>query len=124
MISNTRVSFTISNCNLTGANVTTHFTPMGPTFEGAGIHLQNVSNGELVNNICNSNEYGIFLAWSNFNIVANNTCNNTTVVASASKTRLTTHWRTTLATTTRLASTSIPQIPTPWPATPATTTPK
>ncbi|MHA2302902.1 MAG: NosD domain-containing protein [Candidatus Thorarchaeota archaeon] len=60
MISNTRVSFTISNCNLTGAEF--------------GIFLDNVTNGELVNNTCNSNNVGISLEGSHSNTVANNTC--------------------------------------------------
>lgn len=78
MISNTRVSFTISNCNLTGANVT-NFTPMGPRFEGAGIHLQNVSNGELINNTCyNNTGFGICLEGSTYNTLANNTCTSNT----------------------------------------------
>ncbi|MFW9800689.1 MAG: NosD domain-containing protein [Candidatus Thorarchaeota archaeon] len=38
--------------------------------------LDDVSNGELVNNNCNSNDSGIFLHNSTSNIVANNTCNN------------------------------------------------
>ncbi len=68
MISNTRVSFTISNCNLTGAG--------GSTFssEDVGIYLENVTNSELVNNTCNNNGYGIWLYNSTYNAVANNTC--------------------------------------------------
>ncbi|MHA2058964.1 MAG: right-handed parallel beta-helix repeat-containing protein, partial [Candidatus Thorarchaeota archaeon] len=65
-ISNTRVSFTISNCNLTGAS--------GDS--GTGIWLSNVTNGELVNNICNNNRIGISLGGSDSNTVANNTCNS------------------------------------------------
>jgi parallel beta-helix repeat protein len=68
-ISNTRVSFTISNCNLTGACINSMYS-------GDGIHLENVTNGEIVNNICNKNEFGIFLTYSDFNTVANNICNN------------------------------------------------
>ena len=69
-ISNTRVSFIISNCNLTGA-------PPGWTMGmGAGIKLENVANGELVNNTCNSNERGIWLSESDYNTVVNNTCND------------------------------------------------
>ncbi|MHA1936657.1 MAG: hypothetical protein ACW97O_00430, partial [Candidatus Thorarchaeota archaeon] len=59
-IYNTRVSFTISNCNLTGAS------NLGWAI-GAGISLENVTDGELVNNTCNSNVWGIFLFLSNFN---------------------------------------------------------
>ena len=76
MISNTRVSFTISNCNLAGANVTHQGFGMGPLLKGAGIHLLNVSNGELINNICNNNTgRGIVLEDSTYNTLANNTCN-------------------------------------------------
>ena len=68
-ISNTRVSFTISNCNLTGACVNTMYGT-----DGTGIYLNNVTNGELVNNICNSNWHGIRLKYSDYNTVENNTC--------------------------------------------------
>ena len=50
-ISNTQVSFTISNCNLTGASV----------FPGAGIYLENVMSSELVENIVDGNDFGIYL---------------------------------------------------------------
>jgi parallel beta-helix repeat protein len=69
-ISNTRVSFTISNCNLTGAHGYTPSSTMG-----AGISLVNVTNGELVNNICNNNLNGIILKDSDSNTLVNNTCN-------------------------------------------------
>jgi parallel beta-helix repeat protein len=68
-IRNTRVSFTISNCNLTGASWWMMFT-------GAGIYLENVANGELVNNICNNNDAGICLYESDSITVVNNTCNS------------------------------------------------
>jgi parallel beta-helix repeat protein len=70
-ISNTRVNFIIRNCNLTGARI-------ADISYGAGIYLQNVSNGVLVNNTCSSNSYGILLHDSTYNIVANNTCNSNT----------------------------------------------
>ena len=72
MINNTRVSFTISNCNLTGAN--------NQMMEGgcAGILLFNVFNGELVNNTCNNNKIGIYLIESDSNTVADNTCTSKT----------------------------------------------
>jgi parallel beta-helix repeat protein len=60
-ISNTTVSFTICNCILTGAL-------------GAGIRLENVTNGELANNTCNNNLNGIQLYESSYNTVVNNTC--------------------------------------------------
>jgi parallel beta-helix repeat protein len=94
-ISNTRVNFIIRKCNLTGAR---SGVPSG--FAGAvGIFLDNVMNGELVenivdsegfgihlydsdsntvvNNTCTSNLYGIYLDYSHRNTVFNNTCNNT-----------------------------------------------
>lgn len=74
-ISNTRVSFTISNCIITGA-----YWGHGPCFciDGAAIFLINVTNGELVNNTCNSNGSGITLYDSYSNTIANNICNNNT----------------------------------------------
>jgi parallel beta-helix repeat protein len=87
-IRNTQVHFTIRNCNLTGAS--------GEDF-GAGINLEEVVHGELLNNIVEGNrigilvgssfyypisdntfsnktESGIWLTGSNSNIVVNNTC--------------------------------------------------
>ncbi|MFX1415446.1 MAG: right-handed parallel beta-helix repeat-containing protein, partial [Promethearchaeota archaeon] len=61
-ISNTRVNFTVINCNLTGASAS------------AGIYLNNVSYGFLFNNTCSSNRYGIYLIDSSHNVLANNTC--------------------------------------------------
>jgi parallel beta-helix repeat protein len=73
-IRNTRVSFTISNCNLTGAR----YIPF--TSAGAGIFLDNVTNGELVNNICINNGYsGIYLGNSDSTTVVNNTCTSNAV---------------------------------------------
>ncbi len=69
-ISNTRVSFTISNCNITGAWGEHWWWP------AFGISLYNVSNGELVNNTCNDNLVGIILEYSHSNTVSNNTCNS------------------------------------------------
>jgi len=62
-ISNTRVNFTISNCNLTVASVS----------PGSGIYLYNVTKGVLINNTCTSNSYGIYIWSSDYNTVANNT---------------------------------------------------
>lgn len=71
-ISNTRVSFTISNCSFTGAKGNPgQFLP-----NVAGIYLENVTHGELVNNILYSNSRGISLLRSHLNTVANNTCNS------------------------------------------------
>jgi parallel beta-helix repeat protein len=70
---NTRVSFTISNCNLTGAVSMSGVS----TIWGAGIALHNVSNGVLVNNTCSSNDMaGIISRWSTDITIVNNTCNN------------------------------------------------
>jgi parallel beta-helix repeat protein len=70
-ILNTRASFTISNCILSGAEG--HWE-----WGGAGIYLYNVTNGDLVNNICTNNSIGIFLWSSTSNILVNNTCFNNT----------------------------------------------
>ena len=70
-IDNTKVSFTIRNCNLTGASLV--HTLGG--WHAAGIFLISVTNGELVNNICSSNLNGVLLFGSDSNTVANNTCN-------------------------------------------------
>jgi parallel beta-helix repeat protein len=65
-IYNTRVNFTISNCNLTGATVS----------PGAGIFLRNVSYADITNNSCSANRYGISLdSRSDYNAIINNTCN-------------------------------------------------
>jgi len=61
-ISNTQVSFTVSHCNLIGAS------------EGAGIYLENVLYGNLLENIIENTYYGIYLYYSDSNTVANNTC--------------------------------------------------
>jgi parallel beta-helix repeat protein len=61
-ISNTRVNFTISNCNMIGAS------------SGAGIYLENVTYGKLLENSFDGNSYGIYLSLSNSITVANNTC--------------------------------------------------
>jgi len=63
-ISNTRVNFTISNCNLTGASV----------YPGSGVYLYNVSHGELFNNTCINNGVGIFVDYSTPNILTDNDC--------------------------------------------------
>ncbi|MHA2210729.1 MAG: NosD domain-containing protein [Candidatus Thorarchaeota archaeon] len=72
-IENTRVSFTISNCNLTGG---IPHPIVGPAWDAVGIYLENVTIGKIVNNICKSNSVGIFLFNSTYNVVANNTCSN------------------------------------------------
>jgi parallel beta-helix repeat protein len=69
-IRDTQVSFTISNCNLTRAYAISFGN------NEAGIYLENVMNGELVDNIVNCNDNGIILYGSDFNTVANNFCSN------------------------------------------------
>ncbi len=69
-IRNTRVSFTISNCNFTGA-----ITHRGL----AGIYIWNVTNGELINNTCSSNDWGIYQGHSKGITITNNTCNNNVI---------------------------------------------
>ncbi|MFW9768181.1 MAG: right-handed parallel beta-helix repeat-containing protein [Candidatus Thorarchaeota archaeon] len=76
-IRNTRVSFTISNCNITGASSASGWLNFTFSHWGGGIILENVTNGELVNNTCNSNnEWGILLFNSKSITVSNNICNN------------------------------------------------
>jgi len=65
-ILNTRVHFTISDCNLAGANYT----------QRAGVYLYNVTNAVLANNTCTNNYYGINLYGSDSDTLANNTCND------------------------------------------------
>ncbi len=68
-IRNTRVHFTIRNCNLIGAS--------GEDF-GAGINIENVTHGELLNNIVEGNRLGIFVANSHYSAISDNTCFNNT----------------------------------------------
>jgi parallel beta-helix repeat protein len=71
-ISNTRVSFIISNCNLTRA-----IEYSMSTYWGSGISLHNVSNGVIVNNTCSNNDRcGIILRDSDSNTLINNYCYN------------------------------------------------
>ncbi|MFW9792999.1 MAG: NosD domain-containing protein [Candidatus Thorarchaeota archaeon] len=67
-INNTLVSFTISNCNLSSMP--------GGIILSAGIHLENVTNGELVNNNISTGFDGISLLSSDSNTVSDNTCYN------------------------------------------------
>jgi len=69
-IRNTRVSFTIRSCKLTGAGGS--FGWIG----GDGIYLENVMNGELVANTVDGIPQGILLRNSTSNSLVNNTCNN------------------------------------------------
>ncbi len=61
-IQDTRVHFVIANCTLHDAD-----------YKWAGIDLQNVSNGFIVNNTLNYNGFGIRLNASSWNIIYNNT---------------------------------------------------
>ena len=69
-ISNTRVNFTISNCHIINANVWLEDPPVQP----AGIYLENVMYGKLLENTFDNNYCGISLCDSDYNTVANNTC--------------------------------------------------
>ena len=73
-INNTQVSFIISNCRCTGVR---GFMMSGR--DGSGICLRSAANGELVNNIVDSNTIGIFLEDSTSNNLINNTCYNNSV---------------------------------------------
>lgn len=68
-ISNTRVYFVIRDCSLTGASVD----------PGCGIYLYNVSNGDLINNMCIGNYVGIFLESSTSNSLSKNNCTSNSV---------------------------------------------
>ena len=50
-IANTAVHFIVRNCYLAGANQTGY----------AGVRLWNVTNGQVTDNICTGNRYGILL---------------------------------------------------------------
>jgi parallel beta-helix repeat protein len=65
-ISNTQVSFIISNCSFHGLFA-------GMDME-AGIYLRNVTNGELIHNTFSLNDYGIYLIRSDSNTVSDNNC--------------------------------------------------
>ncbi len=65
-ISNTNVSFIIHKCLLINANAT----------NGAGIYLNNVTNGHITNTTCSYNESGIRFRQSDGNLFANNTCHD------------------------------------------------
>ncbi len=65
-ISNTQVYFTISNCYLTGAGIN----------PGAGIYLNNVTNGDIIDNTILKNYNGIYFVESDDNTVVNNSCND------------------------------------------------
>ncbi|MFX1266288.1 MAG: nitrous oxide reductase family maturation protein NosD, partial [Promethearchaeota archaeon] len=66
-ISNTRVSFIITNCSFTGASWE------GPA--GTGIFLETVTNGELVKNTFDV-RFGILVRYSDNCTITENTCNN------------------------------------------------
>jgi parallel beta-helix repeat protein len=63
-ISNTRFHFVIRNCNLADAT----------TSNAAGVYLYNVTNGEISNNICFNNVYGVDIKYSQHCLIFNNTC--------------------------------------------------
>ncbi|NHJ14526.1 MAG: hypothetical protein EAX95_12675 [Candidatus Thorarchaeota archaeon] len=61
-ISNTRANFTISHCNLSSASVN----------PGAGIYMNNVTNGNIIGNTFLDDYYAIYLIESDNNIIADN----------------------------------------------------
>ncbi|MFX1560889.1 MAG: NosD domain-containing protein, partial [Promethearchaeota archaeon] len=72
-ITNTQVSFIISNCSFTGA--ITHFIERSPTWHwGVGIFLENVINCKLVKNIIDSDAYGIAAVNLNSSTITDNIC--------------------------------------------------
>ncbi|MHA2248039.1 MAG: right-handed parallel beta-helix repeat-containing protein [Candidatus Hodarchaeales archaeon] len=67
-IESTTSYFIIENCTLLDAALS----------QQAGISLDNVTNGQLRNNMCNTSYSGILLESSSFNTLSNNTCNRNT----------------------------------------------
>ncbi|MFW9985527.1 MAG: NosD domain-containing protein [Candidatus Odinarchaeota archaeon] len=68
-INSTSVYFIIRHCIILGATTSGYF--------GRGILLENVTNGQLINNTCQDNRIGICLVTtSELNTLANNTCVN------------------------------------------------
>jgi parallel beta-helix repeat protein len=65
-ISNTLVNFTIKECLLVGASVN----------PGAGIYLNNVSHGNIIENTFDNNFFNIYLWSSHYVSIINNTCPN------------------------------------------------
>ncbi|MHA2359648.1 MAG: right-handed parallel beta-helix repeat-containing protein, partial [Candidatus Thorarchaeota archaeon] len=65
-ITNTQVNFTISNCYLTGANLS----------YGTGIYLENVTHGKLIGNTIYNNVFNILLIESHSVLIKNNTAIN------------------------------------------------
>ncbi|MGD0329688.1 MAG: NosD domain-containing protein [Nitrososphaeria archaeon] len=64
-IQNTTVYFIIRNCLV--ENEGTNFY---------GIYLDNTTNGEIMNNVCNNNHIGIILSNSSYENLTNNVCKN------------------------------------------------
>ncbi len=70
-IKNSEVYFTINSCIVYNA---------GPSQTDAGIHLNNVTDGNLIQNDCSNNGYaGIHLNGSDNNLISGNSVNNNTV---------------------------------------------
>ena len=66
-IGNTTVHFVVSNCTLSN-NISSG------NEVSAGIVLYNVINGRLTENNCSSNQVGIWLMYSDYNMIENNSC--------------------------------------------------
>ena len=69
MIEYSNVYFRIENCTLYNAGT-------GSSSAYAGIKLDHVNNGTLLNNNCSKNYYGIWLVHSDNNTLSGNTANN------------------------------------------------
>ncbi|MFX1495808.1 MAG: right-handed parallel beta-helix repeat-containing protein, partial [Promethearchaeota archaeon] len=67
-VQNSNAYFIIQNCSLYNIEIVSSFD--------AGIALNNVANGKIVNNYCYSNFLGIYLYQSNNNIVSGNNVHN------------------------------------------------
>ena len=70
-IEDSDVYFIIENCTL--------FNSGGSYFHQAGIYIENVSNGRLINNDCSFNHQGIFLNFAKNNTISGNIANNNSI---------------------------------------------
>ncbi len=70
-IDNSHVYFTIKNCTLING--------LGEYWHSGSIRLENVTNGEVINNNCSFSQQGIYLTSSHNNTIYRNTANNNTI---------------------------------------------